>query len=368
MKLYTTCTLAALMAIAAPAAAQITINMPMPAPTKQLYVARTTIEGLANARNQNDLVIIRDTINIPESGTLTMPVPTDGNYKYKIAFDETNGAEFFTAPGDKLTVDFTQFTPVRFTVKGSPLMDGITEILTAALPIEVMANEIQEGKRPKEEMQGLFEKFVKIYTDYIDNNPTSPAAVYAMIDMDPETFDKYQPKVNPTAQQSILYPIYKQAQERAEKQLAAERRRLEMEANHVDAPNFTLPNLEGKNVSLSDFRGKWVILDFWGSWCGWCIKGFPDLKAAYAKYKPELEVIGIDCQETPERWKAGVKRHDLPWVHVYLDQEKAKSLLPEYGVQGFPTKVVVNPEGKIMSIVSGEDPSFYTTLARLMGK
>ena len=95
---------------------------------------------------------------------------------------------------------------------------------------------------------------------------------------------------------------------------------------------------------------------------------FPELKAAYEKYKPELEVIGIDCQETPERWKAGVERHQLPWVHVYLSQEKQTELLGAYGVQGFPTKVIVNPEGKIMNITSGEDPAFYTTLAKLMGK
>ncbi len=355
-------------AAAVPAGAQITINMPVPAPTPKLYVARASIENMANARRQSDLTIIRDTIDIPADGAITLPVPADAPYRYKIAFDETNGAEFYTAPGDTLLVKFTQFSPVRFTVTGSPLMDGISEIQTAALPIETIAAEIQEGKRPQTEMKGLFEQFIKVFTDYIEKNPASPAAVYAMMDLDPDNFEKYQAKVNPTASQSILYPLYVEKQKQVASQLEADRKREQMAADHVEAPDFTLPDLAGKNVSLKDFRGKWVILDFWGSWCGWCIKGFPDLKAAYAKYKPELEVIGVDCQETPERWKAGVKRHELPWVHVYLDQEKAKTLLPQYGVQGFPTKVIINPEGKIMSIVSGEDPEFYTTLAALMGK
>lgn len=137
-----------------------------------------------------------------------------------------------------------------------------------------------------------------------------------------------------------------------------------LQAGDVQAPGFTLKNLDGKDVSLSDFRGKWVILDFWGSWCPWCIKGFPELKEEYKKYEGKLEVIGIDCRESEDAWKAGVAKYELPWVNVY--NPEGSNLTQEYSVPGFPTKVIIDPEGYIKNITVGEDPAFFETLSSLL--
>ena len=133
----------------------------------------------------------------------------------------------------------------------------------------------------------------------------------------------------------------------------------------VVAPDFTLKDLGGNPVSLNEFQGNWVVLDFWGAWCKWCIKGIPEMKAAYAKYKDlGFEIIGIDCGDTPETWKEAVKRYELPWVNVY-NPENSK-LTEEYAIQGFPTKILVNPEGYIYEIFIGEDPQFYEYLDSIM--
>lgn len=139
-----------------------------------------------------------------------------------------------------------------------------------------------------------------------------------------------------------------------------------LQSGDVMAPEFKLKDLEGKDVSLSDFRGKWVILDFWGSWCPWCIKGFPELKEAYQKYGDRLEIIGIDCRESEEEWKAGVEKYELPWVNVY-NPEHSK-LTEEYSVPGYPTKVIISPEGYIKNITVGHDPAFYEALSSCMGE
>ncbi len=138
-----------------------------------------------------------------------------------------------------------------------------------------------------------------------------------------------------------------------------------IEAMAPEAPGFTLKNLEGKDVSLEQFRGKWVVLDFWGSWCVWCIRGIPELKANYEKYAGKVEVIGIDCGDTPAQWREAVRRYELPWVNVY-NPVGENSLDRVYGVQGFPTKVIVTPEGKIADITAGEDPAFYLKLDALV--
>ena len=69
-----------------------------------------------------------------------------------------------------------------------------------------------------------------------------------------------------------------------------------VEADGIEAPDFTLNDLNGKPLTLSSLRGKYVILDFWGSWCGWCIKGIPQMKEYYQKYAGKFEILGIDGQ------------------------------------------------------------------------
>ncbi|MGM9711866.1 MAG: peroxiredoxin family protein, partial [Prevotella sp.] len=130
-------------------------------------------------------------------------------------------------------------------------------------------------------------------------------------------------------------------------------------------PDFTLNDINGKPLSLSSLRGKHVVLDFWGSWCGWCIKGMPQMKEYYAKYKDKLEILGIDCNDTEEKWKAAVAKHELPWLHVYNPRGSQDDVCSKYGIRGFPTKILVGPDGKIVKTVVGEDPEFYTLLDSL---
>lgn len=132
------------------------------------------------------------------------------------------------------------------------------------------------------------------------------------------------------------------------------------------APDFTLDDFNGKPLTLSSLRGKVLVLDFWGSWCGWCIKGFPDMKAYYQKYAGKFEILGLDAGDFTEDWKKAVKEHSLPWLHVQIPEDS--KLLETYGIQGFPTKMVLDADGKILKIVVGEDPAFYTYLDELLGK
>ena len=129
------------------------------------------------------------------------------------------------------------------------------------------------------------------------------------------------------------------------------------------APDFTLEDIYGMPLTLSSFRGTYVVLDFWGSWCPWCIKGIPEMKNYYKKYSGKFEIIGIDCNDPVEKWKAAVANYDMPWKHVY--NPKGSRLAQQYGVQGYPTKIIIDPQGRVDKVVVGEDPAFYKYLDEL---
>lgn len=133
------------------------------------------------------------------------------------------------------------------------------------------------------------------------------------------------------------------------------------------APDFTLEDINGKNFSFSSLRGKIVVVDFWGSWCGWCIKGMPEMKKYYDKYRGQLEIVGVDCGDTQEKWKAAVKDLGLPWIHVY-NPKGLGDITPKYDIQGFPTKIIVGKKGEVLKVVIGEDPEFYSSLDEIMKK
>ena len=107
-----------------------------------------------------------------------------------------------------------------------------------------------------------------------------------------------------------------------------------------------------------------MVLDFWGTWCVWCVKGIPDMKKYEEKYRKSCTFVSIDCFDSPETWKAGLEKHQMPWIHVYNpdDAPLDKNATVLYGVQGYPTKIIINPEGRIHKIFSGEGPDFYKEL------
>ncbi len=109
------------------------------------------------------------------------------------------------------------------------------------------------------------------------------------------------------------------------------------------SPSFTLQDLNGKQVSLSDFKGKVVLLDFWATWCGPCRRAIPHLEALHRKYKDEgLVVIGINHERDHDKVKAFARDHIS-----YITLLDANEQFTEYGIKGIPTLYYIDREGKV---------------------
>lgn len=142
-----------------------------------------------------------------------------------------------------------------------------------------------------------------------------------------------------------------------------ERRKLGVEGTM--AADFSAPDITGKPLQLSSFKGKYVLVDFWASWCLPCRKGNPHLKKLYAQYKDKgFEIIGVsDDDRKPEAWKKAVEQDGIGmWKHVLrgLDMEKLlagqyneRDISKKYGIYSLPTKILIDPQGKIIGRYEG---------------
>ena len=120
-----------------------------------------------------------------------------------------------------------------------------------------------------------------------------------------------------------------------------------------EAKDFTLEDIDGKQLSLSSLRGKYVMLDFWASWCVPCAQAFPHVKEFYEQHRDKLEILGVAIRDKKDKWKAAAEKHQLPWKLV-LDTEGENSVAEQYGIMAVPTYVLLDPEGKVLNWNLGE--------------
>jgi len=129
------------------------------------------------------------------------------------------------------------------------------------------------------------------------------------------------------------------------------------------APVFTTTDIDGKPLSLADFKGKYILLDFWASWCVPCRKGNPHLISLYQQYKSKgFEIIGIADDDTkPEKWNKAVEQDEIGiWRHVLRglkydgkNFDKSQDVTEGYGVSSLPTKILIDPQGIIIGRYGG---------------
>ncbi len=120
-----------------------------------------------------------------------------------------------------------------------------------------------------------------------------------------------------------------------------------------EAPSFTLPNLEGEEISLEEFRGKVVLLDFWASWCAPCRRAHPDIQELHKKYKDQgLVVLGIN-NESRSKAKTYMSEHDYTF-RTLLDTNDMVSR--RYNVSAIPYYIVIDRQGTISSEIIGYHP------------
>ena len=276
----------------------------------------------------------------------------------------------YVLPGEKVKVSGSISDPV---LSGTRIYDGLARF---------------EGfKTMKDEFQALFEKAAQtaesdilgqqalngesdrltarrdsIYAEYVKNNPDDLTSGYLTLFMNPEKGLESYNLLSSTVKESALGRHLDDVASYFESAVEKEKNKVNIQPGKP-APEFSLKDLDGKERNLASFKGRYVLLDFWGEWCYWCMKGMPDMKKYYDKYRSKIEFVGINCRDSEETWRETVESEGLDWTNLY--NGTSDEILKSYAVEGFPTKVLIDKEGKIIQVFVGESQELYDKLDEL---
>lgn len=214
----------------------------------------------------------------------------------------------------------------------------------------------------------LQKKYMEDITAFAKQNPDNAACLFLLNEFrDLDEITNFAANLSDNVRNGLLKGYYEDIINSAKARKEREELAKKVQAAGAEATDFTLKDINGNDFKLSSLRGKYVVLDFWGSWCGWCIKGMPQMKEYYKKYEGKFEIVGVDCGDTEKRWRDAVAKHELPWIHVF-NTKGDNDVTAKYAIQGYPTKIIVDPDGKIAKTIVGESPDFYTFLDEVFGE
>ena len=130
------------------------------------------------------------------------------------------------------------------------------------------------------------------------------------------------------------------------------------------AKEITLPDTKGKTISLSSFKGKVVLIDFWASWCGPCRRSIPDLKKMYDKFQSKgFEIYGVSLDADKFAWKMAIKEDHINWIHV---NDASGAVAGPWNVNYIPNTFLLDKDGKVIA-VNPSHAELDTLLRKLLG-
>ncbi len=249
--------------------------------------------------------------------------------------------------------------------------DYVEEVSEAVL-IEFKIDSLIAEGAPREMINEYFSKRSEVWEirrkkqmEYILENPGSELSAYLLLRQPLDTLNKYYQHLEGDIREGIFKPgLEKRLTDFRKRTMAEEAREVVTEG--AEAPGFILESIEGKQVSLADVGSDFIVLHFWGSWCGPCLQGLPRMKEYYEKYSDIVEFVSVACNDQNERWRETVEEHGTDiWMQLFNDDDIERDVSVMYGVEAYPTKFILDADRTIIGRFRGEGDDFYQKVDEL---
>ncbi|WP_346882074.1 TlpA disulfide reductase family protein [uncultured Algibacter sp.] len=296
-------------------------------------------------------------------GKSLFKIPKGGDGYFPV---KSSSLIFYAMPGGHVTVageatDFMNAYP-----SGNSYNNNLAAINKIAFPsVNKMGNIAVQNtyetdslkiKENNQKSEKISETNTNALITHIKNNPKSLGAVWYLKNM------LIRKQIHPIKAGELFNTISKELSEHEDyKNIAT---RLEaIKATEIGAPVpsiKTTSTLDGNEFDINALRGKYVLIDFWGIWCGPCVKEMPTVKAFQEKHEDKLIVLGINVGDTKENIKKFINENGYTWQHLVNDDKNiSDNFMNRFNVSGFPTKFIIDPRGNIVKkYIGGSDDAF----------
>ena len=279
---------------------------------------------------------------------------------------------FLASPGDHIVFNGEVTDFINAYPSGTKANEDLAKINSKIFPLMntsvnllLEKNKLQENdpkhKTIEDSIKSLDEEVIKHKKTFVIEHANSEAAAWYLSDMmirSQVTNDEAITAFNNLNNNLNNYPFYK----------AVAKRIAGIEATLIGktVENFTTNNtFTGDAFEFNSLKGKYVLIDFWGTWCGPCIAEMPKVKEYQEKYKDKLVVLGVNQGDTKEQVEKFITPNEYTWTHL-MNGNGDDDFVLKFNVAGFPTKFILDPEGKILHRFVGDSEESFAVLDGLL--
>ena len=301
-------------------------------------------------------------------------ITLDANGKYKFEFTAKQEGIYRLSSGDELDISFindeeqiqinanaTDFT--KYTIKGSPNSEAMVQYMKSyrskdsSLFATLYALDNLQQSNGKDSsilyLQQQKETKIKALNDHIEqtvNSSNSPALIYFALGMALRSMEinKVLAMAKAIAEKTKAASLVEFVSIlNAQVQTASPATAIAVGAM---APEIALQDPTEKIITLSSLKGKYVLVDFWASWCGPCRRENPNVVAAYAQFRlKNFTILGVSLDDNKADWLAAIQQDNLNWLQISDLKKWESTVVSTYQIQGIPFNVLIDPTGKIIA-------------------